>query len=122
MVQRGQVSATWAGIDGAGPVEFAYLEDGPADDLCQAVDANHLQAGGVHVQQQAVGRHQLHAGWLRVDDGLQSALAAMDDFVGLVSCGTSGDGAADGKADDARHGQEQLQFEERRIRGLRGRE
>jgi hypothetical protein len=31
MVRRGQVTATWAGIDGAGPVEFAHREDGPAD-------------------------------------------------------------------------------------------
>jgi pimeloyl-ACP methyl ester carboxylesterase len=31
MVQRGQVTVTWAGVDGAEPLEFAYLEDGPAD-------------------------------------------------------------------------------------------
>jgi pimeloyl-ACP methyl ester carboxylesterase len=31
MAQRGQVTVTWAGIDGAEPLEFAYLEDGPAD-------------------------------------------------------------------------------------------
>ena len=31
MAKESKVSVTWAGIDGVGPVEFAYLEDGPAD-------------------------------------------------------------------------------------------
>ena len=31
MVQRSQVTVTWAGVEGAQPVEFAYLEDGPPD-------------------------------------------------------------------------------------------
>lgn len=31
MVQRSGVTVTWEGIEGAEPLEFAYLEDGPAD-------------------------------------------------------------------------------------------
>ena len=31
MVQRSQVTVTWSGVDGAQPVEFAYLEDGPRE-------------------------------------------------------------------------------------------
>jgi pimeloyl-ACP methyl ester carboxylesterase len=31
MVQRKQVTVTWAGFEGALPLEVAYLEDGPAD-------------------------------------------------------------------------------------------
>jgi pimeloyl-ACP methyl ester carboxylesterase len=31
MVSEGRVIVTWAGIEGAAPVDFAYLEDGPAD-------------------------------------------------------------------------------------------
>jgi pimeloyl-ACP methyl ester carboxylesterase len=31
MVQRSQVTVTWAGIEGAAPLEVAYLEDGPPD-------------------------------------------------------------------------------------------
>ena len=31
MIQEGRITVRWAEIDGAGPVEFAFLEDGPAD-------------------------------------------------------------------------------------------
>jgi pimeloyl-ACP methyl ester carboxylesterase len=31
MVRQSQVTVTWAGVEGAKPLEFAYLEDGPAD-------------------------------------------------------------------------------------------
>ena len=31
MVQQSRVTVTWAGVDGAASLEFAYLEDGPAD-------------------------------------------------------------------------------------------
>jgi pimeloyl-ACP methyl ester carboxylesterase len=31
MAERAQITVTWAGIDGAEPLEVAYLEDGPAD-------------------------------------------------------------------------------------------
>jgi len=31
MIQEGRVTVTWAEIEGAQPIEFAYLEDGPAD-------------------------------------------------------------------------------------------
>ena len=31
MAQRSQVTITWAGIEGARPLDVAYLEDGPAD-------------------------------------------------------------------------------------------
>jgi len=32
-MQEGRVTVTWAEIEGAEPLEFAYLEDGPADGL-----------------------------------------------------------------------------------------
>ena len=31
MIQQGRVTVQWAGIEGIKPIEFAYLEDGPAD-------------------------------------------------------------------------------------------
>jgi pimeloyl-ACP methyl ester carboxylesterase len=31
MAQRSQVTVTWAGVEGAVPLDIAYLEDGPAD-------------------------------------------------------------------------------------------
>ena len=51
------------------------VDDGLSGHLREVGGADHRETRGVHVEQQAVLRHQLHARGLGVDDGAQPALA-----------------------------------------------
>ena len=60
-------------------VRMHQIDDWPAHDW-EGPRPDHLEAGAVHVQQNAVVDTELHAGGLRIDDGLQPAFAAAEDF------------------------------------------
>ena len=89
MAQRSQVTITWAGIDGAAPLDVAYLEDGPADGplaLCLHGFPDHAPTWDALLGELAAAGFHAVAPWLRgyaptavPADGLyQSAALSLD--------------------------------------------
>jgi pimeloyl-ACP methyl ester carboxylesterase len=89
MAQRSQVTITWAGIDGASPLDVAYLEDGPADGplaLCLHGFPDHAPTWHALLGELAAAGFHAVAPWMRgyaptavPADGLyQSAALTLD--------------------------------------------
>jgi pimeloyl-ACP methyl ester carboxylesterase len=89
MVQRASVTVTWAGIEGAEPLEIAYLEDGPADGplaLCLHGFPDHAPTWVALLADLAAAGFHAVAPWLRgyaptavpADGRYQSAALALD--------------------------------------------
>jgi len=89
MAQRSTVTVTWAGIEGAQPLEVAYLEDGPADGplaLCLHGFPDHAPTWNALLGDLAAEGFHAVAPWLRgyaptavpADGRFQPAALALD--------------------------------------------
>jgi pimeloyl-ACP methyl ester carboxylesterase len=68
MVQEGRVTVTWADVEGAGPLEFAYLEDGPAEGqlaLCLHGFPDHAPTWTALLGDRAAAGFHAVAPWMR---------------------------------------------------------
>jgi hypothetical protein len=68
-------------------VRMDHTDHRPSDDFCEILDAEHFETGPIHVQQEAIRRHQLYAGRLGIDDGLEPTFAAFDGFLSRLPVG-----------------------------------
>jgi pimeloyl-ACP methyl ester carboxylesterase len=104
MATESRVTVTWAGIEGAGPVEFAYLEDGPADGplaLCLHGFPDHAPTWTALLGDLAAAGFHAVAPWMRgyaptavPADGLYQAAALSLDAVALTDALAPGDRSA----------------------------
>ena len=101
MVQQGRVTVTWAEIENAEPVEFAYLEDGPADGplaLCLHGFPDHAPTWTALLADLAAPGFHAVAPWMRgyaptavPTDGLYQPAALALDAIALADALASGD-------------------------------
>jgi pimeloyl-ACP methyl ester carboxylesterase len=89
MAERATITVTWAGIEGAEPLEVAYLEDGPADGplaLCLHGFPDHAPTWTALLSDLAAAGFHAVAPWMRgyaptavpADGRYQSAALALD--------------------------------------------
>ena len=89
MGERAQVTVTWAGIEGAEPLEVAYLEDGPADGplaLCLHGFPDHAPTWEALLVDLAAAGYHAVAPWMRgyaptavpADGRFQTAALSLD--------------------------------------------
>jgi pimeloyl-ACP methyl ester carboxylesterase len=68
MAQQARVTVTWTGVEGVAPVEFAYLEDGPADGplaLCLHGFPDHAPTWNALLGELAAAGFHAVAPWMR---------------------------------------------------------
>jgi pimeloyl-ACP methyl ester carboxylesterase len=100
-MQQGRVTVTWAEIDGAEPLEFAYLEDGPADGplaLCLHGFPDHAPTWTALLGDLAAAGFHAVAPWMRgyaptavPADGLYQPAALSLDALALADALAPGD-------------------------------
>jgi pimeloyl-ACP methyl ester carboxylesterase len=101
MPQESRVTVTWAGIEGAEPLEFAYLEEGPADGplaLCLHGFPDHAPTWTALVRDLADAGFHAVAPWMRgyaptqvPPDGLYQPAALSLDALALADALAPGD-------------------------------
>jgi pimeloyl-ACP methyl ester carboxylesterase len=94
MAQQARVTVTWDGIEGVGPVEFAYLEEGPADGplaLCLHGFPDHAPTWSALLTDLAAAGFHAVAPWMRgyaptavPADGLYQVAALSLDAIALA--------------------------------------
>jgi pimeloyl-ACP methyl ester carboxylesterase len=94
MLQEGRVSVTWSDVEGVGPVEFGYLEDGPAEGplaLCLHGFPDHAPTWTSLLGDLAAAGFHAVAPWMRgyaptavPDDGLFQPGALSLDAIALA--------------------------------------
>ena len=94
MVQEGRITVTWAEVEGAEPLEFAYLEDGPADGplaLCLHGFPDHARTWTALLADLAGAGFHAVAPWMRgyaptavPTDGLYQPAALALDAIALA--------------------------------------
>jgi pimeloyl-ACP methyl ester carboxylesterase/REP element-mobilizing transposase RayT len=104
MVQRGRVTVTWAEVERAEPLEFAYLEDGPADGplaLCLHGFPDHAPTWTALLEDLAAAGFHAVAPWMRgyaptavPADGLYQPAALSLDAIALADALAPGDRTA----------------------------
>jgi pimeloyl-ACP methyl ester carboxylesterase len=101
MAQRSRVTVTWAGIDGAEPLDVAYLEDGPADGplaLCLHGFPDHAPTWDALLGELAAAGFHAVAPWMRgyaptavPADGLYQSAALSLDALAVADALAPGD-------------------------------
>ena len=101
MVQEGRVTVTWAEVEDAGPIDFAYLEDGPADGplaLCLHGFPDHAPTWTALLGDLAAAGFHAVAPWMRgyaptpvPADGLYQPAALSLDALALADALAPGD-------------------------------